>query len=140
MRKTKHSSKSCNLLIIILQQVIKPFLVWNIYFTFFLSVVNCTFYNNTIESNCILLHVTHPFQSEYTLSSFITSCWKQVQYLEFKWTVTLCKHSLSKHSAKKFSLLCSRLLDSFNENVLRTRDRQTEILASANFFLLVSKY
>ena len=55
MRKTKHSSKNCNLLIIILQQVIKPFLVWNIYFTFFLSVVDCTFYKSTIKSNCILL-------------------------------------------------------------------------------------
>ena len=139
MRKTKHSSKNCNLLIIILQQVIKPFLVWNIsIFSYQWSIAPFTITLLRVTVYCY--HVTHPFQSEYTLSSFITSCWKQVQYLEFKWTVTLCKHSLSKHSAKKFSLLCSRLLDSFNENVLRTRDRQTEILASANFFLLVSKY
>ena len=37
------------------EQVIKPFLVWNIYFTFFLSVLDCIFYKSTIKSNCILL-------------------------------------------------------------------------------------
>ena len=37
------------------KQVIKPFLVWNIYFTFFLSVVDCTFYKSNIRSNCKLL-------------------------------------------------------------------------------------
>ena len=42
-------------LIIIFEQVIEPFLVLNIYFTFFLSVVDCTFYKSTIKSNCILL-------------------------------------------------------------------------------------
>ena len=42
-------------LIITFEQVIEPFLVLNIYFTFFLSVVDCTFYKSTIKSNCILL-------------------------------------------------------------------------------------
>ena len=37
------------------EHVIKPFLVWNIYFTFFLPVVDCTFYKITIKSNCMLL-------------------------------------------------------------------------------------
>ena len=41
--------------IINLEQVTEPFLVLNIYFTFFLSVVYCTFYKGTIKSNCILL-------------------------------------------------------------------------------------
>ena len=31
------------------------FWAWNIYFTFFLSVVNCTFYKSNIKSACILL-------------------------------------------------------------------------------------
>ena len=44
-----------SLLIINFEQVIEPFLVLNIYFTFFLSVVACTFYKSTIKSNCILL-------------------------------------------------------------------------------------
>ena len=30
----------------------QPFLVCNIYFTFFLSVVDCNFYKSTIKSNC----------------------------------------------------------------------------------------
>ena len=70
MCKTKHSSRDCNRslfivgkidilwsssLIINFEQVIEPFLVLNIYFTFFLSVVDCTFYKSTIKSNCILL-------------------------------------------------------------------------------------
>ena len=78
MCKTKHSSRwlpssidACSLLakqtfsdlvgepasslIINFEQVIEPFLVLNIYFTFFLSVVDCTFYKSTIKSNCILL-------------------------------------------------------------------------------------
>ena len=76
MCKTKHSSKDCNRcffivskidifsdlvrelassLIINFEQVIEPFLVLNIYFTFFLSVVDCTFYTSTIKSNCMLL-------------------------------------------------------------------------------------
>ena len=42
-------------LIINFEQVIKPFLVWNIYFTFFLSVDDCPFYKRTIKSNCVLL-------------------------------------------------------------------------------------
>ena len=41
-------------LIINLKQVFS-FLVWNIYFTFPLSVADCTFYKSNIESNCILL-------------------------------------------------------------------------------------
>ena len=57
------------------------------------------------------------FRSESTLYSFSTSCSKQAQYLKFKWTVTSWKYSCSN----KFSLLCCRLLDSFNENVLRQR-------------------
>ena len=40
-------------------QVIEPFLVLNIYFTFFLSVVYSTFYKSTIKSNCILLLLCH---------------------------------------------------------------------------------
>ena len=54
------------------------------------------------------------FRSESTLYSFSTSCSKQAQYLKFKWTVTSWKYNRSN----KFSLLCCRLLDSFNENVL----------------------
>ena len=42
-------------LIINFEQGIKPFLVWNIYSTFFLLVVECTFYKSTIKRNCILL-------------------------------------------------------------------------------------
>ena len=42
-------------LIINFEQVIEPFLVLNIYLTFFLSVVDRTFYKSTIKSNCILL-------------------------------------------------------------------------------------
>ena len=37
------------------EQVLAPFLVLNIYFTFFLSVVDCTFYKSAIKGNCILL-------------------------------------------------------------------------------------
>ena len=75
MCKTKHSSKDCNRCLFIVsktnifwscrrirefinhyfEQVIEPFLVLNIYFTFFLSVVDCTSYKSTIKSNCILL-------------------------------------------------------------------------------------
>ena len=73
MCKTKHSSRDCNTfsdlvgepassLIINFEQVIEPFLVLNIFFTFFLSVVDCTFYKGTIKSNCILL-------SDYVRSS-----------------------------------------------------------------------
>ena len=63
------------------QQVIKPFLVWNIYFTFFLTVVDCSFY----------YYVTYTFQSASILYSFRTS--KQEQYLKFKWTITSWKYS-----------------------------------------------
>ena len=42
-------------LIIKFEQVIKPFLVWNIYFTFLFSVVDFTFYRSTVKSNSILL-------------------------------------------------------------------------------------
>ena len=44
-----------NLLIINFEQVIKPFLIWNNYFTYFLPLVDCTSYKSTIKSNCILL-------------------------------------------------------------------------------------
>ena len=37
------------------EQVLAPFLVLNIYFTFFLSVVDCIFCKSIINSNCILL-------------------------------------------------------------------------------------
>ena len=47
--------KRASSLIINFKQAIKPFLVWNIYFTFFLQVVDCTFYKSNIKSNCILL-------------------------------------------------------------------------------------
>ena len=40
-----------SLLIVNFELVIKLFLVWNIYFAFFLPVVDCTFYNSTINSN-----------------------------------------------------------------------------------------
>ena len=68
--KTKHSSRDCNRslfivgkidilwsssLIINFEQVIEPFLVLNIYFTFFLSVVDCTFYKSTINSKYIII-------------------------------------------------------------------------------------
>ena len=75
MCKTKHSSEDCNRYLFIVskidilwssrrarefinhyfEQVIEPFSVLNIYFTIFLSVVDCTFYKSTIKSNCILL-------------------------------------------------------------------------------------
>ena len=42
-------------LIINFEKVIEPFLVLNIFFTFFLSVVDCTFYRSNIKSNCLLL-------------------------------------------------------------------------------------
>ena len=42
-------------LIVNFEQVIKPSLVWNIYFTFFLSVNDCTFYKSTVKSNSVLL-------------------------------------------------------------------------------------
>ena len=42
-------------LIINFEKVMEPFLVLNIYFTFFLPVVDCTFYKGTIKSNFILL-------------------------------------------------------------------------------------
>ena len=78
-------------LIINFDQVIKPFLVWNIYFTYFLLVVDFTFYKSTIKSNRMLL-TCHVWVSEriYTIS-----CSKQVQYLKFKWTVTSWKYSRS---------------------------------------------
>ena len=41
--------------IINFEQSIKPFLVWNIYFTFFWLLVDCSFYKGAIKSNCILL-------------------------------------------------------------------------------------
>ena len=37
-------------LMINFEEVIEPFLVLNIYFTFFLSVVDCIFYKSTIKS------------------------------------------------------------------------------------------
>ena len=49
------SETPASLLIINFEQVIEPFLVLNIFFTFFLSVVDCTFYRSTIKSNYILL-------------------------------------------------------------------------------------
>ena len=42
-------------LIINFEQVIGPYLVLNICFTFFLIVVDCAFYKSIIKSNCILL-------------------------------------------------------------------------------------
>ena len=80
MCKTKRSSKDCNRclfnvagervssFIINFEQVIKPFLVWNIYFIFLLSVVDCTFYKNNIESNCILL------LSQYKSEAVVRRC------------------------------------------------------------------
>ena len=44
-----------SLLIINFEQVIRPFLVWSFYFTFFLPVVDCTFYKSTIKSNFMFL-------------------------------------------------------------------------------------
>ena len=46
--------KRSSLLIINFKQVF-IFWVWNIYFIFFLSVVDCTFYKKNIQSNCVLL-------------------------------------------------------------------------------------
>ena len=67
MSKTKHSSKDCYRCLLIASKIditclvgkgassnfkqVVSILVWNIYFTFFLSVVDWTFY----KSNCILL-------------------------------------------------------------------------------------
>ena len=65
-------------LIINFDQVIKPFLVWNIYFTFFLPVVDCTFYKSAIKSSCILL-LCHERVSEwiYTLCLLELPTWKK---------------------------------------------------------------
>ena len=60
------------------------------------------------------------FQSKSILYSFRTSCSKQAQYLKFKSTVTSWKYNRS-NSSDKLSLLCCRLLKSFNENMLRQR-------------------
>ena len=83
-------------------------------------------------------------QNESTLYSFRTSCSKQAQYLKFKLTVTSWKYSRS-NSSNKFSLLCFRLLETFNENVLLQRGLDKYFwekvsISSVNFFLLESKY
>ena len=57
------SETPASLLIINFEQVIEPFLVLNIFFTFFLSVVDCTFYRSIIKSNCILLLCHVPVRS-----------------------------------------------------------------------------
>ena len=44
-----------SLLILNFEQVIKPFFVSNVYFTFFLPLDDCTFYTSTIKSNCLFL-------------------------------------------------------------------------------------
>ena len=56
-QQNKHSlvGEPVSSLIINFGQVIESFLVLNIYFTFFLSVVNYACYKSTIKSNCILL-------------------------------------------------------------------------------------
>ena len=61
------------------------------------------------------------FQSESALYSFRTSCSKQAQYLKFKWTKTSWKYNRSNIVQTSFPLLCYKLSDSFNENVLRQR-------------------
>ena len=77
-------------------------------------------------------HVTYTFQGESTLYSFGISCLKQAQYLSFR------------HSSNKLSLLCCRLLDAFNENVLRQRGLEKyfyeRVSLVSTFFLLVSNY
>ena len=47
--------ESASSLMINFKQVLETFLVLNIYFTFFLSVIDCTFYKSAINSNSILL-------------------------------------------------------------------------------------
>ena len=41
------------------EQVIKPFLIWNIYFSFFLALVDYSFYKSTIESTVYYYYVTY---------------------------------------------------------------------------------
>ena len=62
-------------LIINSEQVIEPFLVLNICFTFFLSVVDCTFYKSTIKSNCTLL-------SPYASEAVVRRCSVKKAFLE----------------------------------------------------------
>ena len=79
MCKTKHSSKGCSWcllivsksassLIINFEQVIEPFLVLNIYFTFSLSVVACTFYKSLLRVTAYYYNVT------YTSEAVVKSC------------------------------------------------------------------
>ena len=91
MCKTKHSSKDCNRCLFIVskidilwssrrtrefinhyfEQVIEPSLVLNIYFTFFLSVVDCTFYKSTIN-----------YYVRYASEAVVTSCSVKKAFLE----------------------------------------------------------
>ena len=99
------------------------------------QVFSCEFYeifkNTFLTEHLRWLLLT--FYSESTLRSFRTSCSKQEQYLKFKLTVTSWKYSRSN----KFSLLCCRFLDSFNENVHHQRDLDKYFLER---FLLVSTF
>ena len=125
MCKTKHNSKDCNRclfivnkidilwsslrtassLIINFEQVIQPFLVLNIYFIFFYLWLIALFTRVLLRVTVYYYHVTYTFQRESALYSFRTSCSKQVQYLNFKWTVTPWKYSRSD-IAQTSSLCC----------------------------------
>ena len=101
MCKTKHSSKGYNRCLFIVSKVdirkrassliihfkqVVSFLVWNIYFTFFLSVVDWTFY----KSNCILL-LCHVRVRSSRQEVF---CKKRVLRNFAKFTVKRLRHSL----------------------------------------------
>ena len=96
MCKTKRSSKDCNRcfsivskidisdlarglassLIINFEQVIEPFLVLNICFTFFLSVVDCTFYKSILRVTVYYYYVT------YASEAVARSCSVKQAFLE----------------------------------------------------------
>ena len=88
MCKTKHSSRDCirclfiaskivgepvSLLIINFEQVIEPFLVLNIYFTFFLSVVD---YRSTIKRTAYYYYDT------YASEAVVKSCSVKKAFLQ----------------------------------------------------------
>ena len=84
-----------SLLIINFEQVIKAFLIWIIYFTFFLPLVDCTFTKALLRVAVFYYHVTYTFQSESTVTERI--------YSIVGWAVTSWKYSCSKiHQTSSF--------------------------------------
>ena len=92
--KTKHNSKDCNQCLFVASKI-----VWNIYFTFFLSVIDCTFYKGTIKSNCIILlcyvcvRSSHQERSATLLKKRISHRCFPVNFEKFLNTPFLTEHS-----------------------------------------------